>query len=123
MKLGYIMQKERITNMARLNKLQIYSIRWLNSQHKDIKFIANDLKLTEKQVSDTIEKYGTIQSEKNIKTKQSSASKKLMISETSGKRSPNVSIMTKEASMHNDTIKKNINTKNELNEKYIFRPK
>lgn len=110
--------------MARLSKTQIYSIRWLSSQNKDAKFIANDLKMTEKQVVDTLEKYGTSQSELNIKTKQSTVSKKLMISETSSKRSPTVAIMTKEASMHNDAnIKKNANNKDKLNEKYIFRPK
>jgi glycerol dehydrogenase-like iron-containing ADH family enzyme len=109
--------------MARLNKLQLYSIRWLQSQDKDIAFIANDLKLTEDQVKKAIEKFGLNQQDKNIKTKQSSAAKSLMISETMNKKSPNVSIMTKEASMYNDTVAKNIN-KVELNNKgYIFKPK
>lgn len=117
------MQKERFSNMSRLNKLQIYSIRWLHSQNKDTKFIANDLELTEKQVSSAIEKFGT-NNDTKLKTSTSKVSKNLMISETSNKKSKNVSIMTKEASMQNDAIisKHNKQTNNAHN-KYIFRPK
>lgn len=109
--------------MSRLNKLQIYSIRWLHSQDKDISYIANDLELTEKQVSSAIEKFG-INNEAKLKTSTSKASKSLMISETSSKKSKNVSIMTKEASMRNDsTISKHNKQANNANSKYIFRPK
>lgn len=117
------MQKERFSNMSRLNKLQIYSIRWLHSQDKDAKYIANDLELTEKQVSNAIEKFG-INNETKLKTATSKASKNLMISETSSKKSKNVSIMTKEASMKNDAvISKHNKQTNNANSKYIFRPK
>lgn len=117
------MQKERFFNMSRLNKLQIYSIRWLHSQDKDAKYIANDLELTEKQVSNAIEKFG-INNEAKLKTATSKASKNLMISETSSKKSRNVSIMTKEASMQNDAvISKHNKQANNANNKYIFRPK
>jgi hypothetical protein len=117
------MPKERFSNMSRLNKLQIYSIRWLHSQNKDSKFIANDLELTEKQVTNAIEKFGT-NSDTKLKTATSKVSKNLMISETSNKKSKNVSIMTKEASMQNDAVisKHNKQTNNAHN-KYIFRPK
>jgi hypothetical protein len=109
--------------MSRLNKLQIYSIRWLHSQNKSAQNIAEELELTEKQVANAIEKFG-ITNDANIKTTTSKASKNLMISETLNKKSKNVSIMTKEASMQNDALaskhKSQINTNHS---KYIFRPK
>lgn len=109
--------------MSRLNKLQIYSIRWLNSQNKNIDFIVNDLKLTKKQVIDTIEKFSSPNSSNNIQTKTSKTSRDLMISETSNKKSKNVSIMTKEASMQNDMASKNLSAPKNDTSKYIFRPK
>lgn len=109
--------------MSRLNKLQIYSIRWLHSQNKSSQHIAEELGLTEKQVANAIEKFGTT-NDANIKTATSKISKNLMISETSNKKSKNVSIMTKEASMQNDALTAKHKSQNNPNSsKYIFRPK
>lgn len=109
--------------MSRLNKLQIYAIRWLHSQDKDAKYIANDLELTEKQISNAIEKFG-INNKAKLKTATSKASKTLMISETSGKKSNSVSIMTQEASMKNDAMVAKHNKQiNNDKSNYIFRPK
>lgn len=100
----------------------MYSIRWLYSQNKTIDFIANDLSLTEKQVKSAIEKFGTTSNDDSVKTKTSKSSKDLMITETSVKKSRNVSIMTKEASMQNDAAVKN-NSHTRDTSGYIFRAK
>jgi hypothetical protein len=112
--------------MSRLNKAQIYAIRWLASENKGSADIASELSITEDQVIKTMEKYSKTQEDKNaIKTKKSSVaskSKELMIRHTSSKKNNNVSIMTKEASQLNDDIKKKMKF-NENTEKGIFRPK
>lgn len=114
--------------MSRLNKTQIYAIRWLASENKRSSEIASELSITEDQVIKTMEKYAKTQEDKeSIKTKKSSVastpkSKELMIRHTSSKKNNNVSIMTKEASQLNDDIKKQIKF-NKNTEKGIFRPK
>ena len=108
--------------MSRLNKLQIYAIRWLHSQNKTADFIADDLGLTSKQVSNAIEKFGTSTANNTIKTAKIS-SKDLMINETSMKKTKNISVMTKEASMYNDAAAKK-NPPNVVdNSHYIYRQK
>lgn len=115
--------------MSRLNKLQIYAIRWLDSQGKQINDIANELSIPQTQISKTLEKYGKSQDESTISIKTTSepveANRKsktqdLMIRHTSAKKTNNVSIMTREASALNDEVKKNnIHPRTEQN---IFRP-
>lgn len=111
--------------MSRLNKTQQYAIRWLHSQNKTDTQIANELNITTDQVIKALEKTGEVQSETNIKTAKSnvSRSKNLMISETSAKKSKNVSIMTREASEYNDSIKNRVPNANPNTQKAIFRPK
>lgn len=115
--------------MARLNKAQIYAINWLNHTGKDIDTIASELSLTVKQVTSVIEKNQTTKnSDKEvIKTASKSAAKKivsknLMINQTAGKKNNHVMIMTQEASMINDTVKKNITPQPNRNSSSIFRP-
>lgn len=115
--------------MPKLNKTQTYAIKWLNSQNKSSLEIADELKLTEKQVINIVEK--STQSlpakDSQIKTKTSlpnnTRSQNLMIRHTAGKKSNNVSIMTGEASALNDELKKNQTGFNPNTEKAIFRPR
>lgn len=105
--------------MARLNKTQIYAIRWLNYQDFPDAKIANELGLNIEQVSKTLEKYANTSKEKSVPTKTSPVN---MINTTSGKGTNSVSIMTKEASEAGDKMKKNNSTLNPIH-KSIFRPK
>jgi len=109
-----------------LNKTQIYAIRWLNSQNKTIKEISDELDITENQIQKTLEKYSSTKTENSntIKDAKSpvSRSQNLMIRETSGKKTNNVAIMTREASEVNDHFKNNIVT-HPTTEKAIFRPR
>lgn len=119
------MQKGRL-KMPRLNKTQTYAIQWLNSQNKQAIEIADELKLTEKQVLTVLEKASSATNEgAKVKTTKSPAgnrSQNLMIRHTSGKRTNNVAIMTGEASALHDELKKTSGF-NPNTEKAIFRPR
>jgi DNA-directed RNA polymerase specialized sigma subunit len=109
--------------MIKINKTQTYAIRWLHTQNKTVAEIANELDLKEEDVNKAIEKFGVPQTESNVKTaKSSSKSKNLMINETSTKKNNHVSIMTKEASEYNDSVRQK-NQTNPNTQKAIFRPK
>lgn len=112
--------------MPRLNKTQTYAIQWLNSQNKLPVEIADELKLSEKQVLGVLEKASTSTTEdSNIKTTKSPASTRsqnLMIRHTAGKKTNNVAIMTGEASALHDEMKKKTGF-NPNTEKAIFRPR
>lgn len=111
--------------MARLNKIQKYAVLWLNSQGWPPTKIANELSLTDSQVTNTVRSTGASGEEPKIKTvsspvKNQSPSKNLMITESAGK-TRSVSIMTKEASQLNDDFKKTANAVPKR-QKGIFRP-
>jgi len=110
--------------MSRINKTQTYAALWLNSRGWAISKIANELDLTEKQIQNTINKVAEKSNKSAIKTVSEpvtkSSSKNLMINETANK-SKNVSIMTKEASMLNDELKKKTYTP-VRNNTGIYRP-
>lgn len=118
--------------MAKLSKSNIYAIKWLNHIGQDIDDISSELKLTKDQVLGAIEKNQpakvTTDSDTDpIKTASKSTAKKiisknLMINQTSSKKNNHVMIMTKEASMINDELKKNINTDSNRNSRNIFKP-
>jgi hypothetical protein len=101
--------------MAKITKIQNYAILWLNYQGIESIKIADELKLTEKQVLSVLEKGidSKVSKDSTIKTVKSSVnksrSKDLMITQTSAKGTKNVAIMTQEASQLNDDLKK-INT-------------
>jgi hypothetical protein len=111
--------------MARMGKVQEYAVRWLNSQGSNNEQIAEELKLTEKQVARVLEKTNEVNKENSIKTNTSPVtkitSKELMIRHTSAKKNNSVAIMTKEASEMNDQSKKN-NQSHPSFQKNIFRP-
>ena len=112
--------------MPRLNKTQTYAIQWLNSQKKEVVEIADELKLSEKQVLTVLEKASTATNDQSsVKTTKSPAgnrSQNLMIRHTAGKKTNNVSIMTGEASALHDELK-NKTGFNPNTEKAIFRPR
>lgn len=113
--------------MTRLNQTQKYAIYWLNSQGSDVSAIANELEVTEDSIVKCLEKNQQINNDNAIKTSSSAAgnvkNKNLMINETSVKKNKTVMIMTKEASMQNDELKKNQSSKSTKNSGAIFKPK
>ena len=114
--------------MSRLNKTQNYAILWLSSQGMDIEAIAKELSVKENQISNFIKKNleNNSSDKEAIKTASSPvskiSSKNLMINQTAAKSSRNVSIMTKEASSLNDSLKSNMTPKTSRNNSAIFRP-
>lgn len=109
--------------MARISKSNIYAIQWLNSQNLNDQEIAHELGLTEKQVSNTLKKVSQTPSEPETQATTMSRSRQLMINQTAGKKTNSVAIMTKEASMVNDSMKDKMhNTTKPNTDHYIFRP-
>jgi len=93
--------------MSKLNKIQTYAILWLNSQSIESIKIADELKITVKQVSNVLEKHS--KTTNNIETKSSpvsNKSKNMMVNQTAVKKTNSVSIMTKEASAMHDELQK-----------------
>lgn len=107
--------------MSKLNKTQIYAIRWLANQGTTQESIASELDLNIEQVTKTLEKYGASNKTSAIEEKQSPAKTSNMITETSVKKTKNVAIMTKEASEQHDAMRHKTRPIN--NENSIFRPK
>lgn len=105
--------------MARLNKTQIYAIRWLNSQELSNDKIANELGINIEQVQKTLEKHAKTSNKKSVPTKTAPVN---IINTTAGKGINGVSIMTKEGSETGDKTKKSASIQNSIH-KSIFRPK
>lgn len=113
--------------MSKNSKIQNYAIQFLLSQNKSIQEIALELDIPEKQVTSVAEKTHPSGEDTQIKTSTSKAgkskSKDLMITETAGKGTKNVAIMTKEASELNDHLRNKTPTKKPRNfDGAIFRP-
>lgn len=111
--------------MSRLNKTQIYAIRWLYSNNKTPENIAVELNLNIDQVNRSIEKFSASDKQPNIKTQSEKATNKSessMIRETSGKKTNSVSIMTKDASAQGDEFRKKTISKPDSSG-FIYRPK
>jgi hypothetical protein len=104
--------------MARLNKTQIYAIRWLNSQELSHEKIANELGLNINQITKTLEKNHKTSETKSVPTKSSPS---VIVNTTSGKGIKGVAIMTSEGSEIGDKNKTSTNY-NPI-QKSIFRPK
>lgn len=110
--------------MSRLNKAQIYAINWLYSQDKSLEDIANELDLNVEQVTKSLEKTSS-NNKKKIKTGSEPAGQKqpdLMITKTSGKNNTGVTIMTREASEKNDSIRGKLSGQ-QIRTNAIHRPK
>lgn len=107
--------------MARLNKTQIYAIRWLNSASYSNEKIASELGLNIDQVSKALEKYSNASTEQQVPIKTQPVNN--IINKTAGKGIGGVTIMTKEASeMSDESYKKNTKVNPAINNS-IFRPK
>ena len=116
--------RKRDGMMARLSKLQIYSIKWLNSQGKNIDEIANELnlKLTTKQMEKIITP--AIIKEEPVAVVPTIGVKDLMITSTSGKNNNTIAIMTKDASAAADHARTSSSSDpRSLNKNSIYRQK
>lgn len=106
--------------MAKINKIQEYAVLWLNSQNLSIEGIIAETGLSKRQINNILKKQ---QSSDTVPIKSPSSNintKNLMIMD-SGAKKFRVAIMTKDASMANDSIVKNLpNNTNQTN--FIYRP-
>jgi orotate phosphoribosyltransferase-like protein len=100
---------------SKVSKNNIYAIKYLLDQGWQIENIAEEINLSVEAVQKIIDAENITPQKPQIKT-----AKDLMINETAIKRTKNVSIMTKEASMQLDT--KVTNIKNQQSETHIFKP-
>ena len=108
--------RKRDDIMAKLSKSNFYAIQWLSSQGKSPSEIAQELNISEKQVESNITAQATQPADQSKITP-----KNLMITQTSGKGTNTVAIMTKQASELGDELKKNhIPPRSNVG---IFRPK
>lgn len=110
--------------MSKLNKAQIYAINWLHSQDRSVEDIASELDLNVEQVTKSLEKTSS-NNKKKIKTGSEPTGKKqpdLMITKTSGKNNTGVTIMTREASEKNDSMRGRLSGQ-QIHTKAIHRPK
>jgi hypothetical protein len=115
--------------MNKMTKIHRYAIYWLNSQNRSSIEIANEIKLSEKQVIAVLETHTPTKDtqfahEPTEMVENKISSKDLMISRTSAKGTKSVSIMTKEASELNDAMKKKAVTDTQKSDaqRGIFRP-
>lgn len=100
-----------------------YAISWLSSQGKSAVQIAEELDLTEEQVTKFIEKHSiTKNKELPIKSSSTKSSKDLMIRHTRDKKNNSVAIMTGEASSVNDEMRKKNFNRTDKNIEHIFKP-
>lgn len=114
--------------MNKTTKLHKYAILWLNSQGYSLEDISKEVKLNLDQVKRVIatqakannDPVPTTNDEPQTTIKQNSRSKNLMITDSNAKKFK-VAIMTKDASMLNDELKKNTSTQKNTQD-YIYRP-
>lgn len=105
--------------MPKLNKANNYAVQWLYGQGKTNEQIAGELGISEKQVANITSKIQKPVEESSTVTQPDP--KSLMITQTSGKGTNTVAIMTKQASELSDALKKNhVAPKSSTG---IFRPK
>lgn len=112
--------------MSKSKKIQEYAVLWLNSQRVSVEDMTKEVELTKRQINTILKKYHTSQSQpekdtdRRIKPNDHHNTKNLMIMD-SGAKKFRVAIMTKDASMANDAILKNLpNQPNQSN--FIYRP-
>jgi orotate phosphoribosyltransferase-like protein len=99
-----------------------YAVYHLDDQSMSISDIAKELGVTSKRIQTILK--NRIKLEKQEETKQVKP-KDLIINETSGKRTKNVSIMTQAASMMSDQLKENLTApakSDRMDGTSIFRP-
>jgi len=100
-----------------------YAIYYLNDEGFDAKKISKELQLKITEVKEVLKNRETKQAEKIKTTSSKINSKNLMITETAGKGTKSVAIMTKAASEVNDEFKKNTNsTRSRTAKSAIFKP-
>lgn len=112
--------------MPKVSKAQKYAIKFLQNQGMSVEDIAEDLNLSTKQIDSVISEGTTdtdINKEKSI-NKNKTLADNFIINKTAVKGNPSVAILTQQASMLFDDIKKSAKHNNKYNEqKFIFKPK
>ncbi len=107
----------------KITKTVGYAINWLHNQNFSVEKIADELKLTQEQVTKYIEKNSNPkQKELPVKSASTKSPKDLMIRHTRDKKINSVAIMTGEASSVNDEMRKKLNNKTNDNIEHIFKP-
>lgn len=93
----------------KISKVTQYAINWLYHCDNTVDEIAEELKISNKQVTQHIEKNFSEVKNNQLATKsepvKKSNSKELMIRHTRDKKTNSVAIMTKEASQVNDSLR------------------
>lgn len=110
----------------KMSKSAEYAINWLHHCGKTVEDICEELKLSNKQVSSYLEKNFSQTETDKLAIKSSPVqnklgSKDLMIRHTRDKKNNSVSIMTKEASEVNDSLRSSLN-QSVKNQECIFNP-
>jgi orotate phosphoribosyltransferase-like protein len=112
--------------MPKVSKAQKYAIQFLQNKGLSVDAIAADLNLSIKQIDGVLAEE---QTDTNISTESSSNKSKTLpdnfiINKTAAKGNPSVAILTQQASMLFDDIKKSNKHTNKYNDqKFIFKPK
>ena len=109
--------------MIKITNVYRYAILWLHSQNWDINTIANELKITNKQIKNVLDKYTIKDNEAKVNTATQpvkSNVKDLMITDSAGSKH-RVTVMTKAASEVGDQSKKS-NIVISTDKPYIFKP-
>jgi len=100
-----------------MTRTQEYAVRYLKqTMNMDPVDIAKELKISQSEIDKLLK---DIPLENNKKTGVNN----MMINETSGKKSKNVSIMTQQASQYNDEAAKKINDSVNKSHPGIYRPR
>lgn len=112
--------------MPKVSKAQKYAIQFLQNKGLSVDDIATDLNLSAKQIDSVLAEESEsvpVDTEQNI-NKNKTLPDSFIINKTSAKGNPSVSILTQQASMLFDDIKKSQKHNNKYNEqKFIFKPK
>jgi hypothetical protein len=106
--------------MNKITNLHKYAILWLNSQNLSVEAIGEELKLTDKQIQNVLNKHITSSTINNKTETVKSKIKDLMITDSASAKHK-VTIMTKAASEVADESKKS-NIPTPSNKPYIFKP-
>ncbi len=101
-----------------------YAILWMHSQNKTTTEIAESLELPKAYITKTINihKKQTENTENDAVAGVPKTSKDFMINKTFGKNASGVTIMTKEASEHNDSSRSKRVSQQNVGHDCIFRP-
>lgn len=108
--------------MAKLSKVQIYAIEWLNHIGYTAEQISEDINIPHKQIDKILLSKTTETTSIETSRKNTESKKNMLITHTAGKKMNTVAIMTKEASAMSDEDKQKTIGHSRDTSKNIFRP-